>query len=225
VDRGSDGLEAPERRLWSFAEVAAHLAGRATPSRADELRAIGRTLTARTTAINRDQQDQSLGVGGLASPGPPGGGQPQELEESRPAIAQGWAALLDHDNYVQLDSGGGPQTYFRPPAEIRHLHEEQAELARGLETIRISERYFVRARSKPAEFDAAGADELIADLDSVRRLLDNPPALTAISPIEAAAHVCQAVLEAVILRGVVLPTEKIMFAATMTLDMAERPDR
>ena len=216
----SDGLKAAERRLWSFAEVAAHLAAQASPSRADELRAVGTALAAKATAIKNDRQDATLGAAGPTSPESPGNGQSPELDESRPAVAQGWAALLDHDNYVQYDSGGGPQSYFLPPAELRNLMEEQTEIERGLETIRISERYFIRARSKPTEFELAGADELIADLDSVRALLDNPPTLTAVPPGEAAAHVCQAVLEAVTLRSVKLPPERVMFAATMTLDIA-----
>ena len=88
-------------------------------------------------------------------------------------------------------------------------------MERAAEEIRLTNRYF----SKPSE--AIGPDELAADIDSARMLLENPTSLSAHHPWEVPALVAAAALEAHLLHRVDIPDDALSFATDTVLRVSE----
>lgn len=206
----SEGLVEPERRQWTLKEAAGLLVLRADDGRAAELRSIGKALVANARlqidSLRSETTDPMADAADLA----------QHL-----ASVRGWAATLDRDQYrVTEASDGYYHIYATPPDDVvEALEPGQEDMQRFQHETRLNVRYHIDlATGRP---EAVEPDELIADIAVARELLDDPPTLSAHSPLETPALVAAAALEAHLADGVDLPDEVVAFAAGIVLRVGE----
>ena len=98
------------------------------------------------------------------------------------------------------------------------LHGKE-ESDRTAEEIRLTVRYYVK--SKEANPEEIQPEELVADLESARMLLEKPPNFSAHHPWEVPALVAAVALEAHILRQIDLPSDELAFALDTVLRVSE----
>ena len=207
----SDGIEAPERRRWSMHEAAMFMVVRADDERAMELRSLGATLVERANRQIEPSQlnesnDEEVNNG--------------EDVEQQLAIVRAWASSLDRNKFQIREIPDGLYIQATPPEEVvQALQHGNQDLERVQEESRLIVRYYTEPRK--ALLDAMEANELAADLASVRKLLENPPSFSAHHPWDVPALVAAAALEAYVLRGANLPDYEIAFAAETVLRIAE----
>ncbi|TGG91619.1 MAG: ATP-binding protein [Aphanocapsa feldmannii 277cV] len=208
----SDGLVAPHRRGWSFHEVSIHMVINADGNRASELRALSETLVvnARRLAdrMRANEPVQKEFVAGFN-------------EQDMVAQVRAWASYLDPDRYRLCKTEGGWLVEIRSPDDVvEALGELNEDLDRTSEEKRLLNRYFVN-RSKE-DITAIGVDELIADIATARRLLDNPPSYS-IHPRDTYALVAAVALEKYVVEGAGIPHDQLLFAAQFLLQIGEDP--
>ena len=199
----SEGLEAPDRRYWTLREAATVMTSRADDERAEELRSIGETLVENARLMisqewrsdemeTRDNGDEDI--------------------EPELATAMLWASCLDRDKFQVRETPDGLFVQPTPPEEVvQKLQDGNRDFERASEATRLTVRYLIKANE--ADADAIEPDELTTDLASARDLMEDPPTLTALHPLDVPALVASAALDAHLLRGVDLPDDVLAFAA------------
>ena len=182
----SDGLVAPERRKWSLREVAGMMVIRADNARAAKLRALGEALVANARRnLTATRQDDPAETDVDAS----------DFIEQELAQVRAWASNLDRDTYQAHREADGVYIEATPPEDvIQALRPDSEELERGSEATRLVVRYFINDKKESVE--AIEPEELTADVAIARKLLANPPSISASDPWDASALVAAAVLEA-----------------------------
>ncbi len=207
----SEGIVEPQRRNWSLSDAAMFLVLRANDERAAHLRSLGETLVAR--ARRRIEEEHDTG----AMPAEVNGGDEIDLQLARIST---WASCLDRDKIQVHEGQDGLYIQATPPEEaLESLRDANEDLERYREELRLTNRYFTKLNERYAE--AFKPDELAADIDSARRLLENPPSLSANHRWDAPALVAVATLEAFVLRGVAVPSDSLAFAAEIVLRISE----
>lgn len=207
----SEGLEAPDRRYWTLREAATVMTSRADDERAEELRSIGETLVENARLMisqewrsdemeTRDNGDEDI--------------------EPELATAMLWASCLDRDKFQVRETPDGLFVQPTPPEEVvQKLQDGNRDFERASEATRLTVRYLIKANE--ADADAIEPDELTTDLASARDLMEDPPTLTALHPLDVPALVASAALDAHLLRGVDLPDDVLAFAADTVLRVSE----
>ena len=206
----SEGLVAPERRNWSLNEVAMFLVLRADDERVAALRGVGTTLVANARRQIRAIPEEET----------------EDAEDNGNSIEQllmpvrAWASRLDRDRYRARQTPDGVSIEATPPDDVvQALAEANADMARTQQAMRLGLRYHV----EPAKGNksAIPLDKLTADLRSARELLEKPPSLSVYDPLDAAALVAAAALEAHFVNACDLPTDALSFAARTVVQIGE----
>ena len=206
----SEGVTEPERRGWSFGNVATWLVVHADPERADELRSIGDQLVAAAERI-----DDAYGAG-------PGENRVDGAERvSYVTRVRNWACALDRDRYRAYTQDGVTYVQSIPPDDVRAaLQPGNEDLRRGTEASRLLMRYYKGIRGQQASAPVT-EEELRADLVTAKDLLDNPPAAGPTGRWDGPTAVAAAALEAHLLHRVALPADLMEFAVETVLAVAE----
>ena len=206
----SKHVVAPERRKWSLREAAMFMVVRANDERVAELHALGETLIANAQPlVEAIRGYESTDVG-----------SDRELDEQQLAPVRGWASSLDSDCYQAHETEDGFYLQATPPDDVLEaLQESRMDLEFGTEATRL----FVRYAIDPTKEDATaiGADELVADMAIVRRLLEEPTTLVPRNPLDIAALVAAAALRAHVVEGFHLPSDVVSFAAEIVLQIGD----
>ena len=206
----SEGLVAPERRHWSLNQVAASLVLGTTEERAAALRAVGATLVANA----RRQISQLLEEFGQAED------DNAAFVEQQLMPVRAWASRLDRDRYEARQTPDGVYIQATPPDDVvQGLAEANADMERTRQAIELGVRYHV----EPAKgnTDPQPPDQLTADLETARELLEQPPSFSVYDPLDTAALVAAAALEAYFLNACDLPHDALSFAAKTVLQIGE----
>ena len=207
----SEGIESPDRRRWSLREAAMALALNANDERAEELRSIGETLVENARImISQERAADASTV------------QDDDGDDIDPELAKFIvsASCLDRDKFQVRETPDGLYVQPTPPAEaVDKLQDGNRDIGRASEELRLSARYLYKI--KEAHTDSVGPDELAADIDSARQLLENPARLGVHHPWDSPAAVAAAALEAHLLRGVDLPDDLLAFAVETVLEVSE----
>ncbi len=208
------GVLESERRRWSFREVASWLVLSAEDVRAGRLREISAEMVAKAERLEAEFNERLAASGKDIQP---------NADRAIPYVTtvRNWASALERDRYRLYEEDGQTYVGSTPPEEVqRALRQSNAELARGQETVRILNRYFIEPARQRADATPPSREELEADVEIVKELLEDPPALSPIDIADAAALVAAAVLEAHISGGEHLPAEQLAFAAEVLLAIA-----
>ena len=206
----SKGLVAPERRGWSLNQVAASLVLGATEERAAALRAVGAALVVNA----RRQISQLLEEFGQAED------DDAAFVEQQLMPVRAWASRLDRDRYEARQTPDGVYIQATPPDDVvQGLAEANADMERTRQAIELGVRYHV----EPAKgnTDPQPPDQLTADLETARELLEKPPSFSVYDPWDTAALVAAAALEAYFLNACDLPHHALSFAAKTVLQIGE----
>ena len=166
----SEGIDAPERRKWSFREPAMFMVLGATEDRVADLHLLGIKLV-ENARLKIEQE---------------GGNDTDDNEaddsqdiETRLAPVRLWASSLDRDSYQLTETPDGLYIQISPSEEIvQALQHGNEALDQTAEAIRLSSRYIFKLDGTTAE--SLAPDELAADLESARRLLEAPRVLVGI---------------------------------------------
>ena len=207
----SEGIEAPERRNWSLRDAAMFTALRATDERADDLWALGEALVDKARIRIEEHRDSAttkdISLG-------------DEDIELQLAPVRAWASCLDRNSFHILETPNGTYIQATPPEEVvQALLHGKEDSERTAEEIRLTVRYYVK--SKEANAEEIQPEELVADLESARMLLEEPPNLSAHHPWEVPALVAAVALQAYILRQIDLPSDELAFALDTVLRVSE----
>ena len=207
---GSEGLVAPERRKCSLREAAMFMVVQANGERVAELRALGEILLVNARRLVEPVRNR----------------EPTETEPVAGIIEQqlvpvrAWASSLDRDSYQAYETQDGVHVQTTPPDDVvKAQQDSNKDSELGREAIRLFVRYLIDPTKEHTE--AIGADELVADIVTARKLLENPPSRCIHSPWDASALVAAAVLEAHLVQGVNLPDDVLSFAAETVLRIGE----
>ena len=211
IAASSEGIEAPERRNWSLRDAAMLAAFMASDERADVLRGLGGALVDKAR-IRIEQHDDSATAEGASR-----GDEDLELQL---APVRAWASCLDRNSLQIIDTPNGTYIQATPSEEVvQALLHGKEESDRTAEEIRLTVRYYVK--SKEANSEEIQPEELLADLESARMLLEKPPNFSAHHPWEVPALVAAVALEAYILRHIDLPGDELAFALHTVLRVSE----
>ena len=208
----SEGIEAPERRKWFLREAAMAMTLRAGDERVHELQTLGETLVERARRRMEQGRDADSAEEEASS---------VEDIEQQLAKVRAWASSLDRSKFQVHEAPDGLRIQATPPEEVvQALQHDNEELERVAEEIRLTNRYFFKLNEVGSE--AIGPDELMADIASARKLLENPPSLlSAHGPLDVPALVAAAALEAYLLRGVDVPNDALVFVVDTVLRVSE----
>ncbi len=206
----SEGITAPERRVWSLRDAALFTVLRATDERLDDLKALGEALVAKARSTIEQH----------SYPGSASGTSGDQNIERHLAPIQAWASCFDRDSFQFVETPSGTYVQATPPQEVvEMLQYAQEDSERTAEEIRLTVRYYVKRKE-----DGLGeiqSDELVADLESARSLRDGPSNLGANHPWDVPALVAAVALEAHVLRQVDFPNDALAFAVDTVLSVAE----
>jgi predicted DNA binding CopG/RHH family protein len=208
------GVLESERRRWSFREVASWLVLNGDDARAGRLREIAGLMVAKAERLEGEFNERRVSSGEDVQP---------NVDRGIPFVTtvRNWASALERDRYRLYEQDGQTYVGSTPPEEVQQaLAQSNAELARGQETVRILNRYFIEPNKQPDRASRPGREELEADLETVQGLLEDPPTLSPIEVPDAAALVAAAALKAHILDGEQLPADQLQFAAELVLAIA-----
>ena len=143
-----------------------------------------------------------------------------EIIEQQLVPVRAWASSLDRDSYQAHETQDGFHVQTTPPDDVvEALQDSNEDLEFEREAIRLFVRYFIDPTKEHAE--AIGADELVADVVTARKLVENQPSRCVHSPWDTSALVAAAVLEAHLVQGVSLPDDALSFAAETVLRIGE----
>ena len=207
----SDGLAEPERRKWTFLEVAAWLVVHADADRVGQLKSVGAQLVAAASQTEGD-------AGGLTDDEGEGGSR----AVSHVTTVRRWAGALDRDQYQFSAEDRSIRIQYVPPEDVQAvLQPGNEELQRSQEALRLVWRYVLERRARPETASPVTREDLAADLETARDLLANPPTASPVAGWDAPAAVAAAALEAHILHGMSLPPDLAEFAVNTLLMIAE----
>ncbi|MCY4383622.1 MAG: hypothetical protein OXE44_10780, partial [Nitrospinae bacterium] len=207
----SKGLVAPERRNWSLREAAMFMVLHANGERIAELRALGETLILNARRLVEPARDHE-----------PTESEPRAgvTEHELVVQARAWASSLDRKRYQAHQTDEGFYIDTTPPDDVvKVLQENNEDQERTREAIRLVARYHIEPRKGGLE--AIGRDELVADIASLQKQIENPPSLGAHDHWDASALVAAAALEAHFVEGVSLQDDTLSFAAGIVLQIGE----
>ena len=208
---GSEDLVAAERRGWTPREVVMMLVLRAEGSRVAELRALGDRLLDNATREIRAAQSASDAVNNPET---------DRLIEEQLATVRAWANLFNRDTYHAEVQPDGVRIQAEPPADVAAALQDTAlERERLGEESRLLLRYDERFGEEP--ISAVSAEDLSSDLDTARRLIEQPSAVGMNSPWDAPALVAAAALEAHLTRNVAVSDDDLTFAADLVLGVID----
>ncbi len=210
------GVLESERRRWSFREVASWLVLNGDEATAERLGEIARQMVATAERVEAEIEQHRANTGEDIQP---------NVDRAIPYVTtvRNWASALERDRYRLYEEDGQTYVGSSPPEEVKHaLEHSNAELARGQQTVRILNRYFIEPTRHRAEATPPSREELEADLELVRDLIEDPPALSPIEIADAAALVAAAALTAHICVGEQIPGEQLAFAAEVLLAIADQ---
>ena len=207
----SEGIESPERRKWSLREAAMTMTLRAEDERVQELRTLGEILVER--ARQMIEQVDEADATELEANG-------SKTIERQLATVRAWASSLDRDQYQVRDAPEGLVIQATPPEEVlQALQDDNDELERVGEELRLTSRYFLKRNEAGSE--VIGSDELTADITTARGLLEAPTSFSANHPWDVPALVAAATIEAYLLRGIDVPKDALAFGIDTVLRVAE----
>ena len=207
----SEGIEASERRKWSPRDAAMFMALRAEGGRVDDLRSLGETLVDRVR--HRIERRQDSGAPELEM------SHGKDIEKELASV-RAWASSLDRDRFQVHEREGDLYVEAIPPEEVTEaLQHSDEDLEHAAEHIRLMNRYFVNLEE--SHIKHIGSKEITADLASARKLLDNPPSLSASHSWDVPTLVAASALRAHLLHDVDLPDEASIFAADTVVRVSE----
>ena len=203
VSDSTNEAVAPERREWSLREAAMFLGINAKGVRMEVLRRLGDELVANARRL-------------LGSTGSPEAGSDRSTEEL--AKVQAWASSLDQDSYTAHKAPDGVYIRANPPEDVvQILANSQDNIGIGNEAIRLTVRYGV----KKQPVSAIGPDELAADLNTARKLLESSASAGVGSPWDPAALVAASALETHLVGHVILSDADLSFAVETMIAVGE----
>ena len=206
----SDGMVNAERRSWSMREAAMYLVVHADATRAAELRMIGKQLVERAQRVMPSAaEDEDEGAVDAVD----------AVRDEQLATVRAWASVLDRGTYRARKTEAGLYIESTPPESVvQTLERSNEDLRRGREVTRLVVRYHIEPKNGMAQ--DVPAEELAADVEVARELLDDPPQRSAGSPWDAATAVVAAALSAHLLEGVQLTDDLLAFAVDTVLRVA-----
>ena len=207
----SEGIEASERRKWSLREAAMVMVVKAEDERAAVLQDLAGTLIER--ARRGFGQGYSIDANEEETRGS------KDIEQQL-ATVKGWASYLDRSSFQVHESSDGLRVQATPPEEVAQtLQQRNEELERVAQEHRLRDRYFFKrneADSKDIE-----PDELAADLDTGRNLLEVRRSHSGHDRWEVPALVAATALEAYLLHRVAIPDDALTFATDTIIRVSE----
>ena len=211
---GSGDLVVCERRRWTPREAVMSLVLRAGGRRLAELRDLGDRLLDNATREIRAARPADRSAGDSEA---------DRLVEEELAAAKAWASLFDRDTYrAELKQ----DTLFiraELPAEVEAaLQGTAVERERMEDESRLLLRYDERFGEE--DISSLTAADLSSDLETARRLLEQPSSLGVRSPLDAPAMVAAAALEAHLVRGIDISEQDLAFAAEMVPGVIDDTD-
>ncbi|MCU1676649.1 MAG: hypothetical protein JWM93_1407, partial [Frankiales bacterium] len=212
TERAPPGLAAdstdvtnPERRAWSFREVATVITIYADEQRAEALRAVGDRLVERAQQLAVDHDPEYL------------------------ATVRIWASALDRTTYRETTENGRTIIQSTPPADaIETLAAGNDELQRGSEVTALQFKYITIGNPRYAKGPPPDGPEVTADLKRINELLTNPPQQTVVPVPHLAVLVASNAIRALASGDLVLKDEWARFAVEIVLRFVEAlgpPDR
>ena len=184
---------------------------RADDARIEELRALGEMLITK----ERRRIESTLDNESTKTEADSNGFIEQQLVPAR-----AWASVLDRDRYQAHDTPEGLYIQATPPEDVvQALKDRNEDMEGSGDVTRLNVRYYVKPKKERAQ--TIGRDELVADLTTSQKLLENPPSISIQNPWDTPALVAAAALEAHILDGVDLPDKALLFATETVLRIAE----
>ena len=211
IAANSDGLRNAERRQWTLREAAMSLAMSASDERRDELHALGHRLVEKSLArVERGEQAYApeMAVGG------------RDQIEQQMATVRGWASCLDANNLQVTEVQEGILIQAKIPEETVQVLEPGNETTRlGIDSMLLTHKYSDEYGQIPG--GALVSDELLTDLAKVRELLEKAPSIGPNHAWDAAGSVAAATLTAKVLHNIDIPIEDAVFAAEVSLRIAE----
>ena len=206
----SDGLVAPQRRLCPLHYASIYMVRKADGKRASELRALGETLVDNARRLaDRMRANEPVQKDFVANTN----------EQEVVAEARIWARFLDRDPYHVYKTEDGWSCKMRLSDDIVEvLKDVNKDLDRKFEDQRLRNLYFTNySKEDAADIEI---DELVADITSARKLLDNPSSYS-IYPRNTYALVAAVALEKYVVEGVDIPHNQLLFTVQFLLQIGE----
>ena len=207
----SNEVVAPERRKWSFRKAAMSMVARASDERASELTAVGKTLIENgRRGLESARELKTKGEDSASI----------ELIDQELAPVRGWASSLDRDRYTVQKAPDGIYMRATPPDDVVQI---LADSNKDLELVSQANRLYVRyvIEQEKESWEAIGPEEMEADLNTARKILENPPSRCPHNPWDTCALVAAAVLEAHLIEAANLPANVLSLAAEILLEVGE----
>ena len=207
----SDGLVAPERRMWSLREAAIATGLRANEERSAELRAVGQTLVANERrhmepALEDEESDSEAGT--------------SEATEHQLVTVRAWAASLDSSTYqVHKAPDGLYVQALAPESVVEELQTGNEDLKRAQHDIRLQYKYHIEPQRDNSR--VIPVEQLVADLATAQELLEALSPLSVYGPWDTSVLVAAAALEAHQLHNAELPRDALLFATDTVLRVGE----
>ena len=207
----SKELVAPERRKWSLRDAAMFMIVQANGERTTNLRALGETLIANAHRLLESKREfkttQEVS-------------RPIEQNDQELAPVRAWASTLDRDRYTAHEAPDGIYIQATPSDDVvQALADSNEDFELANEATRLVVRYFIKRKKEPAE--VIGPDELGADIDVARTLLENPPSACPHDPWDTSALVAAVALEAHLIEAAGLSDDALSFAVQTVLRIGE----
>ena len=202
----SKEVVAPERRNWSLRDAAMFLGFNAEGKRIKVLRSLGDELVANKRRL-------LVSAHGLQAKEEDTGWIDQQI-----ALVRAWASSLDRGSYTAHEAPDGVYLQATPPDDVLQAlanANEAKELAN--ESTRLIVRYGVKRQ--PASAIEPG--ELVSDVNTARKLLENSVSVGSLSSWDPAALVSASVLEAHLVEQAVLPDTTLSFAVETLIGVGE----
>lgn len=204
----SNDVTMPQRRKWTLHDAAAFLVVRASEERADVLRALGERLVVNAGRLRDPMHNLESAQEDL-------GWDPEDL-----AMVRAWASSLDKSMYTAHEDSAGIYIRATPPHDVvKALADKRANVDLANQWYRLMNRY--SAGPKKELGLSIAFDELVADLNCAREILESSSSVHPRDPWQTASLVSAAVLEARLVKSVGLPEDAISFAAKTVIAIGE----
>lgn len=199
----SAGLVAPDRRQWSFRNVAMFMVIRADQGRIIELQSLSKKLVSNERRhLKSKLKNMPVDVKDGFS----------DYIKQRLALVRNWASYLNRSMYRAESISGGLQISVIPPEDVGEaLQQNNQDLDRGKDALRLRIRYGNNPNQISAE--SLTSEELESDLSTAKQLLESPPFLIAQHYWDEPALVAATALEAYFLYNINLSEKSLVFAA------------
>lgn len=207
----SEGLAGADRRDWSAREVAMVMTISASDERAARLLTVADRMVAKAQAL----ETASAQAGAV-------GPRQRSDDVSFTTLVHNWAATLDRSRYSLETVDGLVRVGYDPPSEIQEaLAPGNQDLQRGQQVTRLVWRYSMQPRSDSAVSEPITAEEIAADFETVRDLIENPPVQSAHGVLDAATALASVAIREHVLASMDLPPDVLEFAANTIVETAE----